>query len=50
MRFQPWGDEMAEQDLFSTLVITVINMVFLAVFIKWLLPDLVKTLKEAKNI
>ena len=39
---------MAEQDLFAISIITIINTVFLIVFTKWILPDIIKTLKEAK--
>ena len=40
--------ETAEQDLFSVSVITIINTVFLVVFAKWVLPDIIKSMKEAK--
>jgi len=39
---------MAEQDLFAISVITIINTAFLIVLTKWILPDIIKTLKEAR--
>ena len=41
---------MDDQDLFAISVITVINTAFLIVLVKWILPDVIKTLKEAKTI
>ena len=41
---------MAEQDLFAISIITIINTAFLIILVKWVLPDIIKTLKEAKTI
>ena len=40
---------MAEQeDLLAILVITIMNAIFLIVFVKWVFPDIIKTLKEIR--
>ena len=41
---------MANQDILYISIITIINTVFLVIFVKWVLPELIKNLKEAKRI
>jgi len=41
---------LANQDILYISIITIINTAFLVIFVKWVLPELIKNLKEAKTI
>jgi len=41
---------LANQDILYISIITIINTAFLVIFVKWVLPELIKNLKEAEII